>query len=115
MAGSALKVSTGDAVNGIASGASGIISAADAITPKARSMSSQGTFVNVFDYFYSYAEAHYVVDDDNTHRGRPLCKQVTINTLSGYILVSDPDIAITGTAEENERIKSFMASGFYYE
>lgn len=115
MTGSALKVSTGDVVNGIASGASGIISAADAITPKARSMSSQGTFVNVFDNFYSYAEAHYVVDDDNTHRGRPLCKQVTINTLSGYILVSDPDIAISGTAEENTRIKSYMANGFFYE
>ena len=115
MAGSALKVSTGDAVNGIASGASGIISAADAIMPKARSMSSQGTFVNVFDNFYSYAEAHYVVDDDNTHRGRPLCKQVTISTLSGYILVSDPDIAITGTAEESEKIKAYMANGFFYE
>ena len=115
MAGSALKISTGDAVNGIASGASGIVSAADAITPKARSMSSQGTFVNVFDNFYSYAEAHYVVDDDNTHRGRPLCKPVQISTLSGYILVSDPDIAISGTAEENTRIKSYMANGFFYE
>lgn len=115
MTGSALKVSTGDAVNGIASGASGIVSAVDAMTPKARSMNSQGTFVNTFDTFYSYAEAHYVVDDDNTHRGRPLCKQVQISTLSGYILVSDPDLAISGTAEENTRIKSYMANGFFYE
>lgn len=114
-AASALRVTTGDAVNGIASGASGIMSAADAMLPKVRSISSQGTFVNVYDLFYAYAEAHWIVDDDNTHRGRPLCQQKTIGNLSGYILVSDPDIAISGTAEENTMIKNYMANGFFYE
>ena len=112
--GSVFRAMSGDP-SSLVSGASGIVSAADSITPKARTQGAQGTFVNVFDNFNAYGEAHWVIDDDNTHRGRPLCKQVTISTLSGYILVSDPDIAITGTAEENERIKSFMASGFYYE
>lgn len=113
--GSMVRVTAGDVAGGVVSGVSGIVSAADAITPKARSQSSQGTFVNVFDAFYSYAEAHYIVDDDNTHRGRPLCEQRTISGLSGYILVSDPDISIPGTAEENVMIKNYMANGFYYE
>ena len=112
--GSVFRAMSGDP-SSLVSGASGIVSAADAITPKARTQGAQGTFVNVFDNFNAYGEAHWVIDDDNTHRGRPLCKPVQISTLSGYILVSDPDIAISGTAEENEKIKSYMASGFYYE
>ena len=111
---SAGKVIAGDPA-GIISGISGITSAADSILPQMRSQGTQGSFVNVWDQFYSYAEEHWVIDDDNVHRGRPLCKSVQISTLSGYILVSDPDIAISGTAEENTRIKSYMANGFFYE
>ena len=101
--------------SGIISGISGITSAADSILPQMRSQGTQGSFVNVFDQFYSYAECHWVIDDDNTHRGRPYCKAVQISTLSGYILVSDPDVSIPGTAEENAKIKQFMSTGFYYE
>ena len=112
--GSVFRAMSGDP-SSLVSGASGIVSAADAITPKARTQGAQGTFVNVFDNFNAYGEAHWVIDDDNTHRGRPLCKEVQISTLSGYILVSDPDVSIPGTAEENARIKQFMSTGFYYE
>lgn len=112
---SAVKVTGGDPVNGIVSGVSNIASAATSMLPHITRMGNQGTFTNVFDKFYAYGEAHYIVDEDITHRGRPYCKPVQISTLSGYILVSDPDIAISGTAEENTRIKSYMANGFYYE
>lgn len=108
------RIAMGDP-SGIISGVSGIANAVDAMLPVARSNGSQGTFVNVFDQFYSYAEAHWIVDDDNTHRGRPLCQQKTISSLSGYILVSDADISIAGTKQESEQIKSYMNSGFYYE
>lgn len=100
---------------GIVSGVSGIISAADAMLPQARSQSAQGTFVNVFDKYYIFATCHDVVDEDVTHRGKPLCEQRTISTLSGYILVSDADISIPGTKEENQQVKNYMNSGFYYE
>lgn len=100
---------------GLITGYSGIISAAEHFTPKGKTQGSQGSFVNVFDKFYAYAEAQWVIDDDNAQRGRPLCKPVQISTLSGYILVSDPDIAISGTAEENSKIKQYMSTGFFYE
>lgn len=114
--GTSLAVSgaTGDPM-GIVSGLSGIISSATSLMPQGRSQGTSGSFVNAFDTWYSYGEFHRVADDDNTHRGRPLCKVKTISSLSGYILVSDPDISISGTAEENEKIKAYMASGFYYE
>lgn len=92
-----------------------IMSAVNALMPQVSRQGSQGNFSNVFPDFKSIAEHYTVVDDDLAQRGRPLCQKVQISSLSGYILVSDPDIAITGTAEENEKIKAYMASGFYYE
>lgn len=92
-----------------------IMNFAGSLMPQVTRSGSQGTMSGIFGHFIAVSEFMEVVDDDLAQRGRPLCKQVTISTLSGYILVSDPDIAITGTAEENEKIKSYMASGFFYE
>lgn len=105
----------GSIAGGAISGANGIMSAARAMLPQCRVSGSTGTFLNVFNQFISYIESHDVVDDDLTHRGRPLCQVKTISSLSGYILVGDPDISIPGTAEENVMIKNYMANGFYYE
>ncbi|MBR4860253.1 MAG: hypothetical protein IKV10_03055 [Alphaproteobacteria bacterium] len=101
--------------SGLINGANGLISAARAMLPQGRVTGSTGTFLDVFQPFISYAETHEVVDDDLTHRGRPLCEEKTISSLSGYILVADADLTISGTAEENRIIKGYMNSGFYYE
>ena len=100
---------------GYVSGANGIANSVKAMLPQSRVSGSTGTFVDCFKAMRLYIETHEVVDDDLAQRGRPLCQKVQISSLSGYILVSDPDIAISGTAEENTRIKSYMASGFFYE
>lgn len=104
-----------DIVGSTAGVATGILNGISSLMPQVQHQGTQGSFLNVFKDFYSNAEFFIPVDDDNTHRGRPLCQVKTINTLSGYILVADPDISIPGTAEENTRIKNYMASGFYYE
>ena len=56
-----------------------------------------------------------LVDEDNENRGRPLCKVRTINTLSGYILVTDADIEIAAMEAEQQEIRSYMEGGFFYE
>lgn len=94
---------------------SNIMTAVNALLPQVTRQGSQGNFSNVFPNFRSIAEHYTIVDDDLSQRGRPLCKKVQISTLSGYILVSDADISIPGTKEENTQIKSYMDSGFYYE
>lgn len=94
---------------------SGIASNMENLYPKLNTSGSQYTQSEAYSDWYLVAEFHYPVDDDPVHRGRPLCQVKTINTLSGYILVSDPDIAIAGTADENTKIKGYMAGGFYYE
>ena len=95
--------------------ANGIISFAESMLPQVTRSGAQGTMSGIFGNFIAVSEFMEVVDDDVAQRGRPLCQRKTINTLSGYILVSDPDLGISGTAEENQKVKSYMASGFFYE
>lgn len=57
-----------------------------------------------------------IADEDISHRGRPLCTTVQLNTLSGFIQVADADISIAGvTASEQSAIIAFLTSGFFYE
>lgn len=102
-------------VGAIAGTASGIISNQHNLYPQCQTSGTNASGADNGIYWTLVGEFHNAVDDDNTHRGRPLCQVKTINTLSGYIMVSDPDLSITGTAEENKMIKDYMAGGFYYE
>ena len=79
-----------------------------------------GSNVNNFEEEYLLGEdkqitRSYTVDDDNTHNGRPLCDVRTISTLSGYMLIQDGDVTITGTSAEDSLIRSYLETGFYYE
>lgn len=56
-----------------------------------------------------------VADEDNEHRGRPLCQKRKISSLPGFLQIADPDISVNGTPAENSAIKEAMAGGFYYE
>lgn len=94
---------------------SGIGNMADALYPKLTTSGSFYTQAEAYSDWALVAEFHYPVENDPDHRGYPLCKVKAIEDLSGYILVADPDIAISGTQEENEKIKAYMAGGFYYE
>lgn len=105
----------GIATNVIASATSAIGDFASSQIPRATTIGSNGGIDSLIGQPFVTYEFKSIADEDNEHKGRPLCKKRKINTLSGYILVSDPDIAITGTSNENNTIKAFMANGFYYE
>lgn len=106
---------SGAVIGGVAKGASGILSGLKTLMPQVQRQGNQGTFLNAFTNFTSRAAFFMPVDEDNAHRGRPLCEVRQISSLSGYILVADSDIAIAGTKEENQQIKNYMNAGFYYE
>ena len=55
------------------------------------------------------------VDDDNTHRGRPLCQVRQLSTLAGYQLCANTDVALPASREEIDAIRGFLESGYYYE
>lgn len=112
------SIATGN-ILGIAGNAiqiqSGVMSASQAMAGTVQKSGSQSAIIEAFQGFYLTTKTVDVVEDDNAQRGRPLCKVKTISSLSGYILVSDPDIHISGTLEENIKVKQYMASGFFYE
>lgn len=78
------------------------------------SKGATGTMIEVYKPCVLIVE-RAVADEDNEDRGRPLCKKKTINTLSGYILVADADLAFAGNAQELATAKQFLESGFFYE
>lgn len=95
--------------------ASGIGNAAEALMPRASTIGGSGGFAGAMGSFRLDHQFFRPVDDDNTHNGRPLCEMRTINTLSGYILVQDGDVATNGTSSEDAAIRSYLETGFYYE
>lgn len=107
----------GDVRGAIGSVIGGISSSVHSATPQAVMSGSPGNlavFANA-EKFTLTGKFLTPVEDGNSHFGKPLCKNKTVNTLSGYVLCSDSDIAIAGTAEEQRSIKDFMDGGFFYE
>lgn len=102
-------------IGGIFSAVGSIGSAVESMMPRAQTVGTTGSFVsNRGDFRLDY-QFMRPVDDDNTHNGRPLCQMKTISTLSGYVLVQDGDVAITGTSAEDAAVRNYLESGFYYE
>ena len=98
----------GDVINGIASGAQQIT-----VTSQ-----SKGGGASVAKYGitpYLTGAFYELVNDNNDDHGRPLCQRVQLSSIPGYIMVDDPDIALTATAAEIDSVKNFMRNGFFLE
>lgn len=98
----------GDVWNGITEGAQAVNA----------TVSGTGTTGSVLPYYmdaYLLTTYYVIADDDNEHRGRPLCKKLRVDTVPGYIMVADPDIKLASTSAELDSVRNYMATGFYYE
>ena len=62
-----------------------------------------------------YAFYRLIVDEDNSHLGRPLCQTKTISTIPGYIKCADAHAELSCMNEERTIIMDYMNNGFYYE
>lgn len=93
----------------------GILNAAQATNADVASKGATGSTIAFDSVPYMVARFKILVDDNNEDHGRPLCKRVQLSTIPGYIMVDDPDIALTATAEEIDSVKSYMKNGFFYE
>lgn len=112
--GSALS---GSITGAIAGGLSAIGSASDIMRPSESSIGSNGAFAGMYGSGALYHTFYTVPQDDNSHKGRPLCQNKTISTLTSgsFFMAMDGDIAIPGTAGEQAELKSFLESGVFYE
>ena len=99
----------------ITAGANMIGDMVNASMPDFATSGSNGTVANFTSAPTLYAKFLPVVSDDNEDRGRPYCKKVKLSTLPGYQVIADPDLSLPGTSEENRMVKSYLASGYFYE
>ena len=99
----------------IFSGLASLGNAAESLMPRAQTVGSTGSFVANRGEFRLDAQFFIPIADDNAHNGRPLCAMRTVKNLGGYMLIQDGDIETTGTRTEDEQIKNYLETGFYYE
>lgn len=55
-----------------------------------------------------------ITDADNSQEGRPLCQIRKPSNISGFIRVADGYVEISGPLPEQQEIKRFLESGFFY-
>lgn len=110
----------GDALVGAVQGVSGILGG----IPKLGNMSfgdkvsTAGGLGGLNDCTISgmlIAAFQMIADEDLPDRGRPYCKRTQLDSLQGYMMISDPDIDIPCTSTENAQIQNYMRTGFFYE
>lgn len=106
----------GSAITGNFVGAvSGIGNVIQSAMPQVQTSGSTGSNIDFLRVPRITSQFYNIVDEDLASRGRPLCKAVTLSTLSGYIKCEDADPAIPCTDQELSEIVSYLNGGFYYE
>lgn len=107
---------TGNVMGGLATMASGIGNAISAQYPDVSTTGTNGARIAVAPSHISLIVTHQrIVEEDRQNHGRPLCERRRLNTLPGYLMVSDPDVEIPATKAEIQKIKEYMVNGFFYE
>ena len=111
--GSGLSGSIGGITSGILSA---IGSGLNFITPRlSTGTNSSGTFITLYPDIKLLANFYEIVEDDNSHHGRPLCINAMPKDYGGYLLIQDGDIEVPCTSNELQSIKQYLEGGFYYE
>jgi len=107
---------TGGSIAGaIAGGASGIYNAISSGMPQMRTGGANGSFA-LANLSTELIVHHYeIVDEDVTHRGRPLCAIRKISTLSGYVLCAEGDLELNAYDNERAAVREFLTTGFFWE
>lgn len=110
------QAATGNILGGIATAVSGIGNAVSAQYPDVSTTGTNGARIAVCPTTIWVTITHQlIVEEDRPNHGRPLCERRKLSSLPGYLVISDPDVAIPATKEEIEAIRKFMVSGFFYE
>lgn len=91
-------------------------SAALAAAGQCQSSGSTGGFAALQELVYIQWYFQKIADTDETHVGYPLCKNVQISTLSGFVLCGNTDsFTANCTPAERQAVCGIMEAGFYYE
>lgn len=104
-------------ISGVVSNATtGIFNAIESRIPHMQQQGNNGSLAIYNQDFRIECIYYTMADDALADKGRPLCKEVSLSTLSpGYVLVVGAHVAITGTESEIASINSLLDGGVYLE
>ena len=115
-ASSLLRGDIAGAVTGIiASTANGIYNTIQSAMPQVETSGSNGSFLTPSTHTTLLEHYYQIVDEDITHKGRPLCEIRQLNTLSGFVLCAEGDLDINGFDNERKMINRYLTTGFFWE
>ena len=112
---SGIASGTGAIMGAIAGGASGIYNTLQSAMPQVETSGQNGSFLAPVNNTHVVEQFYKIVDEDISHRGRPLCEIRTLNTLSGFILCAEGDMDISCYDNERKEITRFLTTGFFWE
>ena len=112
---SGIASGTGAIMGAIAGGASGIYNTLQSAMPQLETSGQNGSFLAPVNNTHVVEQFYKIVDEDISHRGRPLCEIRTLNTLSGFILCAEGDMDISCYDNERKEITRFLTTGFFWE
>lgn len=103
-------------VGDIQSALSGVV---QNVTAASTAVQSGGTRGSISAYQYRpYITANFKNPSTTNYAdvmGRPLCRKVLLDTLSGFVLCSYGNVQTSASPAEKAEISSFLTSGFYIE
>lgn len=124
----AQRVDVQDMINGFASGAAGLMMGnllpaamsvvGGALAVQHPKLETTGGIATKAKFTYTqalYSEFVNVHDIDHQTMGYPVCKTLTLGSLSGFVQVAKGDVAVPGPSWAAAEIKSYLEGGFYYE
>ena len=105
----------GAIMGAIAGGASGIYNTLQSAMPQVETGGQNGSFLAPTNNTHMIVQFYKIVDEDISHRGRPLCELRQLNTLSGFILCAEGEIDISCYDNERKEIVRYLTDGFFWE
>lgn len=106
---------TGDVAGGISTAANGIANAIAESMPQLETSGTNGSFISPITQTHFVEQFYQIVDEDISHRGRPLCELKRIDTLSGFILCAEGELDLDVYEDERRQITRYLTSGFFWE
>lgn len=105
----------GAIMGAIAGGASGIYNTLQSAMPQVETGGQNGSFLAPINNTHVIEQFYKIVDEDISHRGRPLCELRRLDTLSGFILCAEGEIDISCYDNERKEIVRYLTNGFFWE
>lgn len=107
-------------LSSVVSGASDVINAAlptaTAALAQLSYSGSVGNFSSANENIQLMAKFQHISDMTPEKRGSPCYKNLTVNTLNGFVMCENPVFhSSIATSIEESAVEAFMAGGFYYE